>query len=217
MQIIRKHLDQEHYALRRKFEKCNPALTITKTVKMFLVRKRIKRKIRQIRILYFMLRRWRKRLCFRKFMVKLGLTDRVFLRRTGMARFIQKWWREKMRVLRIKTKVARRLQSNARMWASQNKSFLGLLGLNTERTNTVLMIKEAEESAKRSRTSMSKIKSTKPSPKIKGQESPNARFKMIKHKSTASKRGEKNELTTASKPREVESSLSVPALHRVTP
>jgi hypothetical protein len=58
------HLYQEHYALRRKFEWCSPGLTIAKTIKMFLQRRRYKRKCRMMKLLYFMLGRWFKRMLF---------------------------------------------------------------------------------------------------------------------------------------------------------
>ena len=76
--MIKNALDLEHYTLNRKFEWCSPALTITKTVRSFLVRKFIKRRQRVVKLLFVMLRKWRLRFVFHKFMRKIGLGNPVF-------------------------------------------------------------------------------------------------------------------------------------------
>lgn len=91
--LIRNAIYDEHYALRRKFEWCSPGLTIVKTVKMFLTRKKYKRKRRMMKLLYFMLGRWFKRVLLLRMKLSLGLRDNLRLRRLGKIRYVQKWWK----------------------------------------------------------------------------------------------------------------------------
>ena len=120
---------REHYALRRKFEWCSPALTITKNVRMHVTRKRYKRKLRIMKLLYFMLNRWRKRFLMIKIRKKLGLGDLDMLKKIGAKRRIWSAFLDYKRCKRIKLFVALRLQSNYRMIVAQNKAFTQFLGL----------------------------------------------------------------------------------------
>ena len=58
---IEKHLAMQTYALRRKFEWCSPILTIQKTAKMKIYRRKYLRKQRMTKILVWALNRWNKR------------------------------------------------------------------------------------------------------------------------------------------------------------
>ena len=55
---IEQHLELQLYDLRRKFEYSSPILTIQKTVKMFLMRKKYLKKQRLIKLLTWTLSRW---------------------------------------------------------------------------------------------------------------------------------------------------------------
>lgn len=90
---IKRHFEWEHYLIRRKFEWCSPILTVQKTARMYLARKRYKTIRRQTHILYWALNRMRLRTLLLKFMKKLGLTPQM-LKFIGKVRVIQKGWRE---------------------------------------------------------------------------------------------------------------------------
>ena len=55
---IEQHLELQLYDLRRKFEYSSPILTIQKTAKMFLMRKKYLKKQRLIKLLTWTLNRW---------------------------------------------------------------------------------------------------------------------------------------------------------------
>lgn len=128
---------REHYALRRKFEWCSPALTITKNVRMYVTKKRYQRKRRVMKILYFMMNRWRKRVQLIKLRTKLGFGPKELdtLRRIGAKRRIWNAWLEYKRCKRIKLFVALRLQSNYRMICAQNSTYTRFLGLQAPKQN----------------------------------------------------------------------------------
>ena len=60
--------------LRRKFEWCSPILTIQKTARMFLARKRYLRIRRQMKVMYWALRRMQLRIWLMKLISRQGLT-----------------------------------------------------------------------------------------------------------------------------------------------
>jgi hypothetical protein len=71
---IEQHIELQLYDLRRKFEYCSPILTIQKTAKMFIYRKKFLRKRRMIKLLNWSLNRWNLRGHFLHLMKGLGLT-----------------------------------------------------------------------------------------------------------------------------------------------
>lgn len=84
---INQHLNRETYDLRRRFEYCSPILTIQKTVKMFLARKKYLRKRRATKIVAWAVKRWELRSRLEQFMKRLGLT-RAWLFNIGRVRKI---------------------------------------------------------------------------------------------------------------------------------
>ena len=73
--------------MRRRFEYCSPILTIQKTVKMFMARKRFKYKKRMIRVMAWGLKRWALRFQVDCWIERIGLT-REKLHRIGRVRLI---------------------------------------------------------------------------------------------------------------------------------
>ena len=94
---IGKALAQESYDLRRKCENHSPVLTIQKTLRMHLQKRKFKTLKRHVKIMFWVLRRWHKRLRFFKCIAyhkkKRRVTTREELRICGAARKIQKEWR----------------------------------------------------------------------------------------------------------------------------
>lgn len=82
-----------------------------------------------MKLLFFMLNRWRKRFLLIKIRKKLGLEDLDMLKMIGAKRRIWKAFQEYMRCKKIKLRVALRLQSNYRMIVAQNKAYTQFLGL----------------------------------------------------------------------------------------
>ena len=90
---IGKALVQENYDLRRKSENHSPVLTIQKTARMHLQRRKFKTLKRHVKLMYWALRRWHTRLMFFKCIAyhkkKRKVTTREELKRCGAARKIQ--------------------------------------------------------------------------------------------------------------------------------
>lgn len=117
-------------------------------MKMVLARSAIKRKKRYVKLLYWILNRWRVRMKFQKFMKKLKLT-REQLRKCGKARYIQKHWRNFKSYVALKGSVISRLQCNYRMIRVQNVSYITALKLrldNPNNPNATLTLGDDEES-----------------------------------------------------------------------
>lgn len=95
-------LQMEHYQLRRAHERTSPILTIQKTWRGYWTRKRYLRKRRLVKILYWALNRYYKRIRWLKFIAynkkKGRITTRKDIKEGGAARLIQrtyrKWHRE---------------------------------------------------------------------------------------------------------------------------
>ena len=98
---------------------------------MFLQRKRYKRIVLQMRILYWALRRMRLRVKMLEFINKLELTPQMLFM-IGKVRLIQKRYREYVRRKTLKIQTAERMQSIFRMQRVQNFSFIQALDLNMD-------------------------------------------------------------------------------------
>ena len=86
-QVITRQLQEEHYMLRRRFEYCSPILTIQKTVKAWLVRKRYRSKLILLPKLFNNLFTWYKRYNLVRMMRGLNLTpERLY--KIGKVRFL---------------------------------------------------------------------------------------------------------------------------------
>lgn len=90
---INQHLKAQIYDLRRKFEYCSPILTIQKTVRRFIYRKRYLRKRKMIVLFTWGVNRWYYRYWVERMLKNMDLT-RELLYQLGRVRFIQKEFRK---------------------------------------------------------------------------------------------------------------------------
>ena len=111
---INQHLKAQIYDLRRKFEYCSPILTIQKTVRRFIYRKRYLRKRKMIVLFTWGINRWHYRYWVERMLKNMDLT-RELLYQLGRVRFIQKEFRKLLKKWRLQERISMRAQSIFRM------------------------------------------------------------------------------------------------------
>lgn len=107
LDFVEKHLEELSYELRRKFEFCSPILTVQKTAKMFIYRKKYLKKRRMAKLLMWSLNRWNLRGHLHHFRKHMGLTASL-LNLIGKVRLIQRLFREQKRRKELLLVLARR-------------------------------------------------------------------------------------------------------------